>query len=627
MKFSFQFLLIILTVLSLTNTSNSQPLSRDKVALNNKWRLEDIYANDEAWREAKKEVSQRAEKLASYKGQITVSAESLQKFLELKSDISKEFARLYSYASMRSDEDTRNTEYLAMNQEMDQMDTRLQSLIAFSEPEILTAGQEKIEKYINENPGLAQFRMYLTDLFRRQQHRLSEKEEKIMAEASTLRQSPAAIYSVFSNAELPYPTIKLSTGEEATLTAAGYTKYRALENRMDREKVFDAFFSTLADFKNTMAEQLYSHVKGHVFIMRTRNYTSTLAAALDNYNIPTEVYHSLIENVNSNLSHFYRYLKLKKRMLGVDTLKYSDLYAPVVKGVNLEYNIDEGKELVLDALKPLGNNYVSVLKKAFDERWIDVYPTVGKKSGAYSQGSVYDVHPYVLLNYNNHYEDVSTLAHEMGHAMHSYFSNKNQPYPLSDYSIFVAEVASTFNEALLMNKMLQEIKDDDTRLSLLMNFLDGFKVTLFRQTQFAEFELAMHEKVENGEPLTSDVLNELYENILKKYYGHDKGITYIDDLYKIEWAYIPHFYYNYYVYQYATSYTASLALSEKVLNNEPGAVDKYLTFLSSGSSDYPINLLKKAGVDMTTKEPFTEAMEVMDQVMDEIEQILAKKGK
>lgn len=313
-------------------------------------------------------------------------------------------------------------------------------------------------------------------------------------------------------------------------------------------------------------------------------------------------------------------------MLGVDTLKYIDLYAPVVKGVDLEYNIEEGKELVLDAMKPLGSDYTGVLKTSFDERWIDVYPTPGKRSGAYSNGSVYDVHPYVLLNYNNQYEDVSTLAHEMGHAMHSYYSNTNQPYALSDYSIFVAEVASTFNEVLLMDKMLNEIKDDDTRLSLLMNYLDGFKGTLFRQTQFAEFELAIHEKVEKGEPLTSDVLDEMYGNILKKYYGHDEGVTYIDDLFKTEWAYIPHFYYNYYVYQYATSYTASIALGEKVLNNEPGAVDDYINFLSSGSSDYPINLLKKAGVDMTTREPFTKAMAAMDRVMDEIEEILNRKG-
>lgn len=608
------------------DNSNGQPMNRADIEIDDTWKIEDIYATDDTWRGAKKEVSDRAEEIADYKGKITSSSENLREFLDFSSDISKEVSRLYSYASMRSDVDTRVSDYLAMKQEMGQMVTRLQSLSAFSEPEILAAGKEKIEQYINEDEGLEKYRMYLMDLFRKQKHRLSESEEKIMAEASMLMQSPYSIYSIFSNAELPYPTIELSTGEEATLNQSGYSKYRASEIREDREKVFNAFFSSLKDFERTLAEQLYSNVKVHVFNMRTRNYENTLKASLDNYNIPTEVYHSLVDNVNNNLSYFHRYLKLKQRMLGVDTLKYIDMYAPVVQGVDLEYSIDEGKELVLDAMKPLGSDYTEVLKKSFDERWIDVYPTPGKRSGAYSNGSVYDVHPYVLLNYNNQYEDVSTLAHEMGHALHSYYSNTTQPYALADYSIFVAEVASTFNEVLLMDKMLNEIKDDDTRLSLLMNYLDGFKGTLFRQTQFAEFELAIHEKVEKGQPLTSDELTELYGNILKKYYGHDKGVTHIDDLYKTEWAFIPHFYYNYYVYQYATSYTASIALAEKVLNEEKGSVDKYLAFLSSGSTDYPISLLQNAGVDMTTQDPFNKAMQAMDRVMDEIEAILDKKG-
>ncbi len=617
---------IFLTLFFMIDSNDGQPMNRAEIDAEETWRLEDIYLTDNAWRDAKSQISEEAQKISSFKGKITNSATTLLEFLKFTSDISKEVSRLYSYASMRSDVDTRVTDYLAMKQEMGQMLTKLQSLSSFSEPEILAAGKEKILSFIEQEEGLEIYRMYLMDLFRKQKHRLSESEEKIMAEASMLMQSPYSIYNIFSNAELPYPTIELSTGEKVTLNQSGYSKHRASEIRKDREKVFNAFFSSLKGFERTLAEQLYSNVKVHVFNMRTRNYESTLNASLDNYNIPTEVYHSLIGNVNNNLSYFHRYLELKKRMLGVDTLEYIDMYAPVVQGVDLEYNIDEGKELVLDAMKPLGDDYVSVLKTSFNERWIDVYPTPGKRSGAYSNGSVYDVHPYVLLNYNNQYEDVSTLAHEMGHALHSYYSNTKQPYALSDYSIFVAEVASTFNEVLLMDKMLKEIKDDDTRLSLLMNYLDGFKGTLFRQTQFAEFELAIHEKVENAEPLTSDVLSELYGDILKTYYGHDKGVTYIDDLYKTEWAYIPHFYYNYYVYQYATSYTASIALGEKVLNEEKGAVDKYLAFLSSGSSDYPINLLKNAGVDMTTQEPFTKAMQAMDRVMDEIEAILDKKG-
>jgi oligoendopeptidase F len=623
---TFQFSIILITMFIMSSNSDGQPLSRTEIEVKDTWNLSDIYRTDESWRSAKKEVSERAEKIISYKGKIASSPQNLLEFLEFTSNISKEVSRLYSYASMRSDVDTRVTDYLAMKQEMGQMVSRLQSLSAFSEPEILAAGKEKIQQFIDQEEGLEIYRMYLMDLFRKQKHRLSESEEKIMAEASLLMQSPYSIYNIFSNAELPYPTITLSTGEKVTLNQSGYSKHRASEIRIDREKVFEAFFHSLKDFERTLAEQLYSSVKVHVFNMRTRNYENTLSAALDKYNIPTEVYHSLIDNVNNNLIYFHRYLNLKKRMLGVDTLKYVDMYAPVVQGVDLEYSIEEGKNLITDAMKPLGDGYVDILKKSFEERWIDVYPTPGKRSGAYSNGSVYDVHPYVLLNYNNQYEDVSTLAHEMGHALHSYYSNTTQPYALSDYSIFVAEVASTFNEVLLMDKMLKEIKDEDTRLSLLMNYLDGFKGTLFRQTQFAEFELAIHEKVENGEPLTSDVLSKLYGDILRRYYGHDKGVTHIDDLFETEWAYIPHFYYNYYVYQYATSYTASIALGEKVLNEENGTVDKYLRFLSSGSSDYPINLLKKAGVDMKTQEPFNKAMQAMDRVMDEIEAILDTKG-
>lgn len=623
---TFQFSIILITMFIMSSNSDGQPLSRTEIEVKDTWNLSDIYRTDESWRSAKKEVSERAEKIISYKGKIASSPQNLLEFLEFTSNISKEVSRLYSYASMRSDVDTRVTDYLAMKQEMGQMVSRLQSLSAFSEPEILAAGKEKIQQFIDQEEGLEIYRMYLMDLFRKQKHRLSESEEKIMAEASLLMQSPYSIYNIFSNAELPYPTITLSTGEKVTLNQSGYSKHRASEIRIDREKVFEAFFHSLKDFERTLAEQLYSSVKVHVFNMRTRNYENTLSAALDKYNIPTEVYHSLIDNVNNNLTYFHRYLNLKKRMLGVDTLKYVDMYAPVVQGVDLEYSIEEGKNLITDAMKPLGDGYVDILKKSFEERWIDVYPTPGKRSGAYSNGSVYDVHPYVLLNYNNQYEDVSTLAHEMGHALHSYYSNTTQPYALSDYSIFVAEVASTFNEVLLMDKMLKEIKDEDTRLSLLMNYLDGFKGTLFRQTQFAEFELAIHEKVENGEPLTSDVLSKLYGDILRRYYGHDKGVTHIDDLFETEWAYIPHFYYNYYVYQYATSYTASIALGEKVLNEENGTVDKYLRFLSSGSSDYPINLLKKAGVDMKTQEPFNKAMQAMDRVMDEIEAILDTKG-
>jgi len=481
-----------------------------------------------------------------------------------------------------------------------------------------------VNQFIAAEPRLEVYRMCLLDLLRCKAHKLSEKEEKILAETGLMAETPGSVYGVFSNAEMPYPDVTLSEGAKVTLNKAGYARHRASTVRADREKVFQAFWSTFETFKQTFGVQLYSHLQTHAFYMRTRNYDSCLQLALDRNNIPTDVYHSLITNVRDNLDTFHRYLRLKQRMLGVETLKYSDLYAPVVKDVELEYTIDEAKQLYLDAIKPLGSDYRQAAQQAFDGRWIDVYPTPGKRSGAYSSGNAYDVHPYILLNYNGQFDDVSTLAHEMGHTMHSYYSNKHQPFPLADYSIFVAEVASTFNEALLIHKMLGEIEDDDIRLSLLMNHLDGIKGTVFRQTQFAEFELRMHEMAEKREPLTGDTFTKLYGDILRDYYGHDEGICEIDDLYALEWAYIPHFYYNFYVYQYSTSFTAATALAEAVFSGEEGAVQRYLDFISAGGSDYPIEILKQAGVDMTTSDPFRKTMAAMNRTMDEIEAILAR---
>ncbi|MHC4329271.1 MAG: oligoendopeptidase F [Planctomycetota bacterium] len=528
---------------------------------------------------------------------------------------------------MKSDEDTRDSKYLAMKQEMQQLGTDYNSKAAFIISEIAQLDQSQVDAFMRQEPGLKIFKMAIHDILRTKAHTLSEKEEKILAEAGLMAGGPSSIYSVFSNAELPYPEIELSDGTIAKLTKAGYTRFRAVPNRNDREAVFEAFWGAFDKFKATFGTQLYANVKKNMFYARTRDYESSLHSALDDNNIPTEVYLALIENVTGNLDSFHRYMKLKKRMLGVETLKYSDVYAPVVKGVDLKYTFDQAKELVLDSLKPLGADYCRVVAEAFEKRWIDVYPSPGKRAGAYSNGSAYDVHPYILMNYSDQYEDVSTLTHELGHTMHSYYSNKKQPYPTADYSIFVAEVASTFNEALLIHKMLEEIKDDDTRLSLLMSYLDGIKGTVFRQTQFAEFELRMHQKAERGEPLTGDALTELYGDILKRYYGHDQGICHIDDLYTVEWAYIPHFYYDFYVYQYSTSFTASTALAEKVLGEEEGAVEGYINFLSSGGSEYPIDLLKKAGVDMTGAEPFNKTMAAMNRTMDEIEGILKKKDK
>jgi oligoendopeptidase F len=509
-----------------TTRIQSQSRERSDVPTEYKWKLEDLYSTEQAWNQAKQKVASRFGEIEKYKGKLADSASQLLACLELNSEISKEFGRLYSYASMKSDEDVRDSKNLAMKQELQQLGTDYSSRSAFITPEIAEMDKEKIDSFIKAEPGLKIYKMPLDDILRMKPHTLSDKEEKILAEAGLLADGPSSIYGVFSDAELPYPIIKLSDDTEAHLTKAGYARYRALPNRSDREAVFKAFWETFNIFKGTFGADLYANVKKDMFYARTRKYESSLQSALDQDNIPTEVYMSLIKNVTDNLDSFHRYLSLKKRMLNVETLKYSDVYAPVVKGIDLQYTYDQAQELVLDSLKPLGKDYTKAAAEAFEKRWIDVYPTPGKRAGAYSNGSAYDVHPYILLNYNGQYDDVSTIAHELGHTMHSYYANKNQPFPTADYSIFVAEVASTFNEALLIHKMLEEIEDDDIRLSLLMNYLDGIKGTVFRQTQFAEFELRIHEKAERGEPLTGEALNELYGEILKKYYGHDYTAKY-----------------------------------------------------------------------------------------------------
>jgi len=628
MKKALSVIVMLITFLSLFQTQAlSQARNRSENTVKETWNLKDIYASDNVWNKAKLRLAAQFDRVLKYKGKLATSASQLLACLDFNSRLVKELDRLHSYAAMKSDEDTRDSKYLAMRQEVEQLITDYSSKASFIEPEIAKMDKTTIDKFIRKESGLRIYKTYLYDIQRTKAHRLSEKEEKILAEAGLIADGPSSIYMIFSNAELPYPQIKLSDGTLAKLSKAGYARYRAVTDRSDREAVFQAFWDTFNNFKGTFGVQLYANVKKDMFYARTRNYPSSLESALDKNNIPTRVYLALIENINNNLDTFHRYLKLKRRMLGVDKLKYSDVYAPVVQEVDLEYTFEEAKQLVLEAFEPLGKDYTRCVKEAFEKRWIDIHPTPGKRAGAYCNGETYDVHPYILLNYNGQYDDVSTLAHELGHAVHSYYSNKSQPYPTADYSIFVAEVASTLNEALLINKMLKEAKDSDIRLSLLMNYLEGARQTLFRQTQFAEFELRIHEKAERGEPLTGDVLTRLYGDILKKYYGHDKGVCYIDDKYTVEWAYVPHFYYNFYVYQYATSFTASTTLSEKMLNKEKGAVEKYIEFLSAGGSDYPINLLKKAGVDMTTPQPFAKTMVAMNRIMDIIEGILDRKDK
>jgi oligoendopeptidase F len=606
------------------NGARGQMRQRADIAPAYQWRLDDLYPSDAAWRQAKEEQAGRLDAILAYKGMLTQSPAPLLACLTLHSDISKTFGRLGSYASMKSDEDTGQATYLAMKQEIAQLGTEYSAKASFIEPELAGLDRETIERFLAAEPELKVYRLYLFDVLRTKPHLLSEEGERILARTGPMADGPGSVYNVFSNAEMPYPEVTLGDGTVATLNKAGYALHRAAPNRQDRKLVFQAFWTALDKFRQTFGMDLYAHLQTHVFYAKTRKYDSSLQRALDRNNIPTQVYENLVASVRANLDTFHRYLRLRRRMLGVETLKYSDLYAPVVKDLDLRYTFDEAKTLYLDALGPLGPEYRAAAEQAFTQRWIDVYPTPGKRSGAYSNGAAYDVHPYILLNYNGRYEDVSTLAHEMGHALHSYYANKSQPFPLADYSTFVAEVASTFSETLLIHKMLQEVKEDDVRLSLLMHYLDGIKGTVFRQTQFAEFELRMHEKADRGAPLTGDTFTRLYGDLLKQYYGHDQGVCQIDDLYAVEWAYVPHFYSNFYVYQYSTSFTAATALAEDVFRGAEGAAQRYLDFLRAGGCDYPIEILKRAGVDMTSSEPFRKTMAAMNRTMDEIETILAR---
>src|SRR5437867_1268754 len=596
-------LCVALVLTALTTAAGAQRRDRSQTAEKYKWNLADLYPSDAAWRTAKDRLAADAQKLHQYHGQLGKSAGTLADALDLQAVLAKELGRLYTYASLLADQDTRDSAHEGMRQEMIQLAAAVSAESSFIEPELLKIGESSIRTFVASEPRLKVYSFYLSDVVRRASHTLSDAEEKLLADAGPLAGNPSSLYNILSNADFPFPTVTLSTGKSVKLDQAAFGALRALPNRADRQRVMSGFFTALGSFSRTFGTSLSGEVLKVQFFSRARKYPSALASQLDGPNIPTSVYTRLVDGVNKNLAAFHRYLKLRKRMMKLDQLHYYDLYAPLVGPVDLKYTPGVAQKLVLAAVAPLGTDYQATVGRAFDSRWIDLYPNEGKASGAYSDGGAYDVHPYMLLNYNGQYADVSTLAHELGHTMQSYLSNKAQPFPLAGYPIFVAEVASTFNESLLIDYMLGQIKDDATRLSLLGNYLENIKGTVFRQTQFAEFELRMHEKAQKGEPITGDALDKLYMDITKKYYGHDQGVTVVDDYVAHEWSYVPHFYRDFYVFQYATSFTASAALAEKVKAGDADARRRYLAFLSAGGSKYPVDLLKDAGVDMTTDEP------------------------
>jgi oligoendopeptidase F len=596
-----------------------------KVAEQYRWNLGDLYPSAEAFDQARAAFAKRLPDLEGQRGKLGNSAATLKAALDVFFGMRKELGRIGSYASMRSDEDTRVPEAMGARQEVQQMAAEFASRSSWIAPEVLALPQGTVERYLKEEPGLAPYAFFLEDIERTRAHTLSQPEEKLLAEAGLVTPAPSTIYGVFSSAEMPFPEVTLSDGRKVRLDQAGYAKYRALPERSDRILVFNEFWKTYKAFERTLGAALDAQAKSDLFYARARHYPSCLAAALDGSNVPEAVYRTLIAETNHALPTLQRAFKLRARLLGITDLAYYDIYPPLVKHVDLHFPIEKGEALVLEALAPLGPEYVDAVRHGFGSRWMDVYPHTGKRSGAYSNGSAYDVHPYVLMNYNDDYESVSTVAHEWGHAMHSYLANRAQPFPTADYSIFVAEVASTFNEALLLRRMLSQATTDDERLFLLGNYLENLRGTYFRQAMFAEFELAIHEAAERGEALTGAKLTRMYGELLRRYHGSAEGVVRIPDEYTVEWAYIPHFYYNFYVYQYATSLAASAQLAREVLDGTPGAKDRYLSLLKAGGSRYPYELLKEAGVDLASPAPYRALEAQMNWAMDEIEKIVARR--
>jgi len=623
MKPQAWFLVSLAVSMNTALSATARATERADVPDQYKWNTADLYPTEDAWAKAKDSVAGRIPKLAAYQGKLGSSADSFYTAVSALMDLDLELSHLATYASMRSDEDTRVSKTREMKQSADDLSVKFAAATAFIRPEILALGEAKIHGFVAADARLKPFAPWLDDILRYAPHTLSAAEEKVAAEAAIMADGGSNAYTTFTNADLPYPDAVLSTGEKIHLDASAYTRYRASAVRADRDLVFKTFWSRYKDFERTLGSTLDANVKTHVFDKNVHKYASCLEAALYNSNVPTTVYSQLVKDVHANLPTLHRYLKLRQKMMGVDQLRYEDLYAPIVGKAELNYTPEQAKDLVLKAVEPLGPQYVADLRKGFEQRWVDFMPTTGKKSGAYSTGA-YGVHPFQMQNFTGLYEEVSTLAHESGHSMHTFLSDKNQPYPTHDYKIFVAEVASTLNENLLLQYMLSKTTDTAARLFLLGTHIDGLRTTLFRQTLFAEFELKIHEMAEKGEPLVGEKLTEIYRSLLKEYYGDAAGVCKVDDLYGVEWAYIPHFYYDFYVYQYATSITASSKIAADIrADKTTKSRDAYLKMLSSGSSRFPLDLLKDAGADLNTSGPFNAAIADMNATMDEMEKLLA----
>lgn len=594
--------------------------ARSEVPVEDTWRLEDIFATDDDWEKEFQEVKELIPGIGNHRGKLGESADSLYSCLQEQDRLLERIGKLYTYSHMKYDQDTGNSFYQGLDGRMKALYSQAASQLAYIVPEILSIDEKKIQGFMEEKPELKLYEHALDEINLQRPHVLSAEQEALLAEAGEVMAASSSTFGMLNNADIEFPTIKDENGEEVEVTHGRYSRFLESSDARVRHDAFKAVYDTYGKFKNTFASTLGGQVKKDNFNARVRNYSSARAAALAANNIPESVYDNLVNTIDNNLNLLHRYVKLRKKVLGVNELHMYDLYAPLIKDVKMEVTYDEAREHVLKGLAPLGEEYQSILKEGFENRWVDVHENKGKRSGAYSSGA-YGTNPYILMNWQDNVNNLFTLAHEFGHSVHSYYTRKTQPYPYGSYSIFVAEVASTCNEALLNDYLLKTINDEQKRLYLLNHFLEGFRATVFRQTMFAEFEHQIHVKGQNNEPLTAESLTKDYYELNKKYFG-GKDIT-INEEIGLEWSRIPHFYYNYYVYQYATGYSAATALSRQILEEGQPAVSRYLDFLKAGSSDYPIEVLKKAGVDMTSPEPVENACKAFEQALNEMEQILS----
>ncbi len=592
---------------------------RSEVDPKNTWATEDLFANDEAWEQAMAELASMPEQMASFRGRLGESGACLLDYFRLSDTYSLKISRAANYAFRKADEDTAVGRYQEMRGKIISLDVAVSSASAFDTPEILAIPDETLERFYRETPDLQLYRRALDKIRARRAHVLSDAEEKLLASAGEMAESPEQIGSMFRDADLKFPEAVDANGEKHQLTQGSYIPMLQSADRVLRKSAFETLYHTFGSFKNTTAACLDAQMKQLIFFSRARKYDSALDASLARTEVPVSVYTNLIQTVSDNLPYMYRYVRLRKKLMGLDELHMYDIYTTLVSDAEREITFEQAKQTVLEGLAPLGENYRAMLEEGFANRWIDVYENEGKRSGAYSSGAL--PHPYVLLNHQNTLDSQFTLAHEMGHALHSYLSLKNQPTVYSDYVIFVAEVASTCNEVLLMRHLLSKTTDKRERAYLINYFLEQFRGTLYRQTMFAEFELMMSRRAEAGQALTADALCEMYYDLNKKYYGED---VVVDREIAMEWARIPHFFYNFYVFQYATGFSAAVAIANRILREGQPAVDDYLKFLSSGSTMDPISLLKIAGVDMASPAPINDALKIFDDLISEMEALCAE---